>query len=111
MEAIRLPPRLTTLFVAAVVFDADGWLDRHAPVAASVARIATAAAVVTKRSRHPNCLVKNCPCGQEIGRSKPCRQQQLPVAIFRAIGRESQDSYNDSQFSGLSVGGFMLELQ
>ena len=70
MEAIRLPPRLTTLFVAAVVFEADDWPDRHAPVAASAARIAIAAAAVTKRSRHPNCLVKTCPGGQEIGRSK-----------------------------------------
>src|SRR5436190_18091396 len=70
MEATRLPPRLATLFVAAVVFEADDWPDRHAPVAVSTARIAIVAAVVTKRSRHPNCLVKTCPVGQELGRSK-----------------------------------------
>jgi len=67
MEAIRLPPRLATLFVAAGVLDADDWPDRHPAVAVSVARIAIAAAVVTKRSRYPNCLVKNCLRGQEIG--------------------------------------------
>jgi hypothetical protein len=73
--------------------------------------MAVAATVVTKRSRHPNCLVKTCPHGQELGRSKPSVQQQLPVAIFRAIARQSQDSYNNSQFSGLASGKFMLELQ
>jgi hypothetical protein len=73
--------------------------------------MAIAAAVVTKRSRHPNCLVKNCPSGQELGRSKHCQQQQLLVAIFRAIGRPSWDSYNNSQFSGFGSGGIVLELQ
>ena len=110
MEAIRLPPRLTALLVAALVVDADGWPDRQAPAAADAASIAVAATVVTKRSRHPNCLVKTCPHGQELGRSKPGVQQQLPVAIFRAMARQSQDSYNNSQFSGLASGKFMLEL-
>jgi hypothetical protein len=76
-----------------------------------MARIAIAAAAVTKRSRHPNCLVKTCPGGQEIGRQKHCVLATTLVAIFRAIGRQSQDSYNNSQFSGLGLGGFMLELQ
>jgi hypothetical protein len=111
MEAIRLPPRLTTVFVAAAVFAADDWPDRHAPAAVSAARIAIANAAVTKRSRHPNCLVKTCPVGQELGRSKLSVQRQREVAIFRAIGRQSQDSYNNSQFSGFGPGEFMLELQ
>jgi hypothetical protein len=37
---------------------------------------------VTKRSRHPDCLVKNCPCGQEIGRSKDTVQRQLDPQFF-----------------------------
>jgi hypothetical protein len=111
MEAIRLPPRLTTVFVGAAVFEADDWPDRHAPAAVSAARIAIADAAVTKRSRHPNCLVKTCPVGQELGRSKLSVQRQREVAIFRAIGRQSQDSYNNSQFSGFGSGEFMLELQ
>ena len=98
------------MFVSAAVFEADDWPDRQAAAAVSMARIAIADAAVTKRSRHPNCLVKTCPVGQELGRSKLSVQRQREVAIFRAIGRQSQDSYNNSQFSGFGSGEFMLEL-
>jgi hypothetical protein len=38
-------------------------------------------------------------------------QWQREVAILRAIGRHSQDSYNNSQFSGFASEEFMLELR
>src|SRR5437867_1755224 len=83
MDATRLPPRFGPTFFAALVDEeVAGWLDRHAPALAAAARIATVAAVVTKRSRHPACLVKSCPCGQEIGRSKDCVQRQSDPQFF-----------------------------
>src|SRR5439155_17838456 len=83
MDATKLPPRRTSaFFVDGVAWEVDGWPDRHAPAPAVAARIATAVAVVTKRSKHPGCLVKNCPCGQEIGRSKNSVQRQLGSHFF-----------------------------
>jgi hypothetical protein len=88
----------------------DGWPDRHAPVAVSAARIAIAAAVVTKRSRHPNCLVKTCPLGQEIGRSKPSVQQQCQSQFFVQSAASHRIHTTTASFLA-SDPGFMLELQ
>src|SRR5437867_7184961 len=83
MEATRLPPRCgAPSFVVAFTVEGVDCLDRQAPPAADAARTAATIAAVTKRSRHPDCLVKNCPCGQEIGRSKDTVQRQLDPQLF-----------------------------
>jgi hypothetical protein len=45
-----------------------------------------AAAAVTKRSKQSDCLVKNCPRGQEIGRSKDFVQRQSDPQFFVQFG-------------------------
>jgi excisionase family DNA binding protein len=83
IDATRLPPRCgPTFFVAVDGVDAGVWLDRQASPAPIAARTATVATVVTKRSRHPDCPFKNCPGGQEVGRSKDCVQWSPELQFF-----------------------------
>src|ERR1700694_2990347 len=80
------PPRCGGTFLNAVV-DVDGgdWLDRHPTAAAVAAQSATAAAVMTKRSKNRDCRLKNCLGGQETGRSQNSVQCRGPNAILRAL--------------------------
>jgi hypothetical protein len=66
------------LLVVAVVC----WLDLHPATSPDAARNATAAVAVTKRLRKPACLVKNCLCGQETGRSKSSVQRRGHSRFF-----------------------------
>jgi hypothetical protein len=83
IEATSAPPRRGAVSFGAVPeVEAVGWLDRHPAANAAAAKTATIAALVTKRFRTPDCPVKNCLVGQEIGRSAFSVQRQHRLTFF-----------------------------
>jgi hypothetical protein len=83
MEATSAPPRRGgPSFDAVPEVEVGGWPDRHPSASAAAAKTATIAAPVTKRFRTPDCPVKNCLVGQEIGRSKFSVQRAPPLRFF-----------------------------